>query len=56
MNCPICSVPLKNIQYGSQSVDICTNCEGIWLDAGELEAISKVEKKVLDKLFDVFKK
>ena len=42
--------------YKGIKVDKCSECEGIWLDAGELEAISKVEKKVLDKFFDVFKK
>ena len=28
----------------------------LWLDAGELETISKLEKGGLDKLFSVFKK
>jgi len=43
------------IDYKGMKVDKCSRCEGIWLDAGELEGISKIEKKVLDKLFDVFK-
>ena len=33
----------------------CSECEGIWLDAGELEAISRLEKSGLDKLFKIFK-
>lgn len=39
MNCPVCNIPLKNIQYEGQSVDICINCEGIWLDEGELQQV-----------------
>jgi uncharacterized protein len=47
---------LIEIDYRGIKVDKCSRCEGIWLDAGELEAISKVEKIVLDKWFDVFKR
>ena len=56
MKCPKCGMELIEIDYKEIRVDKCSGCEGIWLDAGELEGISKVEKKVLDKLFDVFKK
>ncbi len=56
MKCPKCGMELIEIDYRGIRVDKCSGCEGIWLDAGELEAISKVEKKALDKLFDVFKK
>jgi Zn finger protein HypA/HybF involved in hydrogenase expression len=56
MKCPKCGMELIQIDYKGITVDKCSRCEGIWLDAGELEAISKIEKKVLDKLFDVFKR
>lgn len=56
MKCPKCGMELIEIDYRGIKVDKCSGCEGIWLDAGELEAISKVEKKVLDKWFDVFKR
>ena len=56
MKCPNCGMELIEIDYKGIKVDKCSRCEGIWLDAGEIESISKVEKKVLDKLFDVFKK
>ncbi len=46
----------RNCEYKEIKVDKCSRCEGIWLDAGELEAISKIEKKGLDKLFTVFKR
>ncbi len=56
MRCPKCGMELVEIGYQSIMIDKCTGCEGIWLDAGELETISKFEKSGLDKLFSVFKK
>ncbi len=56
MKCPKCGMELIEIDYKEIKVDKCSRCEGIWLDAGELEAISKIEKKGLDKLFTVFKR
>lgn len=56
MRCPKCGMELIEIDYKTIKVDKCSECEGIWLDAGELEAVSKLEKTGLDKLFGVFKK
>ena len=56
MHCPKCGMQLIEIDYQGIAVDKCSSCEGIWLDAGELEAVSKFEKSKLDKLFGVFKK
>ena len=56
MMCPKCGMGLIEIDYKNIKIDKCSECEGIWLDAGELEAVSKLEKTGLDKLFGVFKK
>lgn len=56
MRCPKCGMELIEIDYKEIQVDKCSECDGIWLDAGELEAVSKLEKTGLDKLFSVFKK
>ncbi len=56
MRCPKCGMELVEIDYQSIMVDKCTKCEGIWLDAGEFESVSKLEKSGIDKLFSVFKK
>ena len=56
MHCPKCGMQLIEIDYNGIAVDKCSSCEGIWLDAGELEAVSKFEKSKVDKLFGVFKK
>lgn len=56
MRCPKCGMELIEIDYKGIKVDKCSECEGVWLDAGELEAVSKLEKSGLEKLFNVFRK
>ena len=56
MRCPKCGMQLIEIDYKNIKVDKCSGCDGIWLDPGELEAVSKLEKSGMDKLFGVFKK
>lgn len=56
MRCPKCGMELIEIDYKHIKVDKCSECDGIWLDAGEIEAVSKLEKSGMDKLFGVFKK
>jgi uncharacterized protein len=56
MRCPKCGMDLIEIDYKEIKMDKCSECDGIWLDAGELEAVSRLEKGGLDKLFGVFRK
>ncbi len=56
MQCPKCGMKLIEINYKDIQVDKCSSCDGVWLDAGELDTVSRLEKGKLDKLFDVFKK
>ena len=56
MRCPKCGMELVEVNYKGIAVDKCSECEGIWLDAGEFEAASRLEKSSLNKLFDVFRK
>jgi len=49
MQCPKCGMKLVEI-------DKCTECDGVWLDAGELEAVAKLDKSRTEKFFSVFKK
>ncbi len=37
MKCPKCGAPLKERSFQKIQIDQCTGCNGIWLDAGELE-------------------
>lgn len=54
MKCPKCGMNLVEIDYKNIKVDKCSECEGIWFDAGELETVMKMDKGGLDKLFKVF--
>src|SRR4030067_388399 len=54
MRCPKCGMQLIEIDYKGIKVDKCSECEGIWLDAGEMETVSRLEKAGLYKLFRVF--
>ena len=56
MKCPKCGMELIEIDYKSIKIDKCSGCGGVWLDAGELETVSQLEKTGLDKLFSVFRK
>jgi hypothetical protein len=56
MKCPKCGMPLIEVDFKGIKVDKCSACQGVWLDAGELEAVSKLEKSFLDDLFGLFSK
>lgn len=56
MMCPKCGMELVEIEYKNIKVDKCSECDGIWFDAGEFESVSQLNKSTMDKLFGVFKK
>ena len=56
MKCPKCGMELIEIDYKGRKIDECSECRGVWLDAGELDTVSRMEKKALDKFFSIFSK
>jgi hypothetical protein len=54
MHCPKCGSDLVEIGFRDQRVDRCFACGGIWLDAGELEALATKEDGFLASLRKVF--
>lgn len=54
MKCPKCGMDLLGVEYQGVKVDKCSGCSGVWLDAGELEAVSKMEKSMTEKIFGLF--
>ena len=55
--CPICRLPLYEIEYGESStkIDLCSVCSGIWLDRGEFKKIIEYLKNRKDyKIFNNF--
>ena len=43
MRCPKCGEPLKSRSFQKIEIDQCTGCNGIWLDAGEMEQVAGKE-------------
>lgn len=44
MRCPKCGEPLKERSFQKILIDQCSGCDGIWLDAGEIEQVSGREE------------
>ena len=55
MKCPKCGMDLIEIDFRGMKIDECSACRGIWLDAVEFDAMVKMDKPVLERLFNVFK-
>ena len=41
--CPVCDEPLWIVELEGVEVDRCARCEGVWLDEGELEIVSRCD-------------
>lgn len=56
MKCPKCGGDLKEKKMADVTVDVCPDCGGMWLDAGELDLLRHVQKSggnVFKSLFDL---
>ncbi|MGE5589942.1 MAG: zf-TFIIB domain-containing protein [Bacillota bacterium] len=42
MRCPLCNVPMKEVDRRHVRIDVCPECRGVWLDGGELEKLLAV--------------
>ena len=40
--CPKCDAQLFSLRFKDVEVDFCDRCRGLWLDAGELEALMRL--------------
>ena len=56
MKCPKCGMDLAEIDLHGVKVDQCANCGGIFLDAGEIDQLTRQDDAgVLGKVFSIFK-
>jgi Zn-finger nucleic acid-binding protein len=39
MKCPVCHIPTIVVEHEQIELDYCTDCSGVWFDAGELELL-----------------
>ncbi len=54
MDCPVCKNAMITLELTDVEIDYCTDCGGIWLDAGELEMLLGEFEKARQ-LLDSFK-
>ena len=40
MHCPKCGMQLHTVRFRNVDIDRCFNCQGTWLDKGELEKLA----------------
>ena len=52
MKCPKCGGDLEEVQFQNVRVDVCPDCKGTWLDAGELEMIRYVQTNAVTRFLD----
>jgi uncharacterized protein len=43
MKCPKCGSDLNEVTFRGIKIDRCLNCDGVWLDEGELEKLAGTE-------------
>ncbi len=56
MKCPKCGADLKEEPLGPVKVDVCTECKGIWFDAGELDMMKHAKRGsagIMDSFMDL---
>ena len=55
MKCPKCGMQLEEIAFSDVRIDKCFNCEGLWLDRGELDLLKTKGTGVIATLFNIFR-
>jgi hypothetical protein len=44
MKCPKCGADLNEVTFRGIKIDRCLNCDGVWLDEGELQKLAGDEE------------
>jgi ribosomal protein L37AE/L43A len=53
--CPKCGAELVMVSYQGIDIDKCSQCQGVWLDCGELEQVLESEQDFLSAVKRIFK-
>ena len=43
MKCPKCLHGMEEVTFGEVTIDRCSNCQGLWFDAGEAEQLKDIK-------------
>jgi uncharacterized protein len=52
MKCPKCGADLAEREMSHVKVDVCTECGGMWLDAGELDLVRDARRSGVSRFVD----
>ena len=52
MKCPKDGSDLKEVEMGNVKVDVCSECGGMWLDAGELDLVREARRSGITRFVD----
>tara|TARA_Y100001937_G_scaffold90686_1_gene122761 strand:+ start:67571 stop:67960 length:390 start_codon:yes stop_codon:yes gene_type:complete len=52
LHCPVCEEIMEIRQMGPVEIDVCPSCKGVFLDRGELQALTGYDLKTGQKLED----
>jgi uncharacterized protein len=56
MHCPKCGLQMHEVKLRGVDVDVCFSCNGVFLDAGELEKLEKPETRgIMSSILNWFK-
>ncbi|MEP6692915.1 MAG: zf-TFIIB domain-containing protein [Gemmatimonadaceae bacterium] len=50
MRCPRCGGHLSERAFAHVTADVCDQCRGVWLDAGEMEMVAQIPRDELLRL------
>jgi len=55
VDCPVCKNAMITLELEDVEIDYCTDCGGIWLDAGELELLlgNREQADILIRSFEI---
>ncbi len=45
LTCPQCSVKMEKLKKEGVVIDVCRKCNGMWVDAGEMEKLAEMAQK-----------
>lgn len=45
LQCPKCDGTLYETEFENIAIDVCSNCTGVWLDAGELAQVAAKDEE-----------
>jgi len=46
LTCPRCNIKMEKLKKGDVIIDVCKKCDGMWLDAGEMQKLAQMAQNL----------